>query len=498
MSGAAAQVDPGFPAPGFPGVEIEDLYSLTAGGPVRITLTIVADDPSADDLDLWLLSGDGTSLLDVSTGFYSTELVETTGAGSFLIGVRAFAGASAYVLAIDPLDGLTSASAGAVPPGAEFVPGEVLVKFRADPASTGPKALGLATRHGLAAARVFPQGVVLMRAPVGPQSLPSSKLGARPLAARPLAARSQQNALKAFTLDAIRRLRAEPDVEYAEPNFIRRPLLAPNDSLYGSQWHYSLINLPQAWDVTTGDSNVIVAVLDTGVLSGHPDLLGGRLIPGYDFVSDPANAGDGGGIDPDPEDTATADGSSHGTHVSGTIGAVTNNGTGVTWQTRIMPLRVLGVNGGTDADIAEAIRYAARLPNSSGTVPPERAHVINMSLGGSGFSQTVQDAITAARGQGVIVVAAAGNENSSQPFYPASCDGVISVAAVDLVARKAPYSNYGPKIDVAAPGGDMTADLNGDDLPDGVLSTDGDGAGGRLPAVDRPVREHGAETDGRL
>src|SRR5262249_6884057 len=159
-------------------------------------------------------------------------------------------------------------------------------------------------------------------------------------------------------------------------------------------------------------------VIDTGE-TAHPDLIA-RQIPGFDFISDPANAGDGDGRDPDPTDVGDGNGvepsSFHGTHVAGTIGAETNNGSGVsgvTWAGRIMHLRVLGRQGGNDFDIANAILYAARLANASGTLPPERANVINMSLGGPGGSSTVRNAITAARGQGVVIFAAAGNENSS-------------------------------------------------------------------------------------
>jgi serine protease len=135
---------------------------------------------------------------------------------------------------------------------------------------------------------------------------------------------------------------------------------------------------------------------------------------------------------------------------------------------------------GTDVDIAQAIRFAAGLPNSSGALPAVPAQIINMSLSGPGFSATLQNAILAARQQGLLVVAAAGNENSSVVQSPASLEGVISVAAVDRSANKAPYSNFGGGIDVAAPGGDLSADLDGDGLPDGILSTLGDDQGNFL------------------
>ncbi len=280
------------------------------------------------------------------------------------------------------------------------------------------------------------------------------------------------------TLALIASFEVSADVEWAEPNRIRRPMLqtTPNDPFYGFQWHYDLVRLPQAWDITTGDSAVIVAVLDTGERS-HPDL-NANTVAGYDFISDPINSGDGGGIDPDPTDVGDGSGikpsSFHGTHVAGTIGAVGNNGlgiSGVNWDVGIMHLRVLGKLGGTDADIAQAVRYAAGLTNSSGTVPAQRAHVINMSLGGSGSTSTMQSAVTAARNAGVVLFGAAGNSNVSTPFFPAAYGPVVSVMAVDRNAAKAPYSNFGSTIDLAAPGGDVSVDLDGDGYPDGVLST---------------------------
>jgi serine protease len=283
-------------------------------------------------------------------------------------------------------------------------------------------------------------------------------------------------------------LRQRPDVLYAEPNYRRRPMAVPNDSYYGLQWHYPFINLPQAWDITTGNSNVIVAVIDTGVLLSHPDLQG-QLTPGYDFISDTfglTNANDGDGIDPnpdDPGDLSNPDGSSsfHGTHVAGTIAARTNNSTGVAgiaWNTKIMPLRVLGVEGGWSFDVMEALLYAARQPNSSGTLPFQAADIINLSLGGPGWLQSEQDFYNELHDtHNIIVVAAAGNDASSSPHYPSSYNNVVSVSAVDASVSLAYYSNFGAAVDVAAPGGGNTPDLNGDGYYDGVLCTTGDDSG---------------------
>lgn len=249
-------------------------------------------------------------------------------------------------------------------------------------------------------------------------------------------------------------------VEYVEQDAFVHALITPNDPMYSSQWHYPQIGLPAAWDITTGGA-VIVAVLDTGTRFAHPDL-SGIHVTGYDFVTDPAN-GDGNGRDGDPTDPGCpgdpAD-LSHGTHVEGTIAARTNNTlgvAGVNWggvsPTKIMTLRVLGGCGtGTYSDVADAILYAA----------DRGAKVINMSLGGSSGSSTVDAAITYARNAGVTLVAAAGNNGFGQVLYPARNANVIAVAATTNTDTRAPYSNCGPEIDVAAPGGSSGA---------GVLST---------------------------
>jgi serine protease len=290
----------------------------------------------------------------------------------------------------------------------------------------------------------------------------------------PPSANAEQRARATIALAAS--FRASPRVRYCELNLVRHASTTPNDTYYPLQWNYPLIHLPEAWDVTTGSDNVIIAVVDTGQ-TNHPDLVN-RQIQGFDFISDAASAGDGDGIDPDPTDVGDGEGpepsSFHGTHVAGTIGAETNNGTGVagvTWAGKIMHLRVLGKHGGNDFDIANAVRYAAGLPNNSNTTPPQRANIVNMSLGGTGSTQTMQDAVTDARNQGVVLFAAAGNENTSQPSFPAAYNGVISIAAVDINANRAPYSNFGPTIDLCAPGGNSAADLDHDGHPDGVLST---------------------------
>ena len=363
-----------------------------------------------------------------------------------------------------------AALAAAEDTSAEVVPGEMIVRFRDDvsAATTGRFSVAGASAAWVAG-DAHGRGGGLYR--LAPASRPG-------ITALPDAQQA--------TLDAVAEMRQRTDVLWAQPNYRRKALRVPNDEFLGLQWHYPLISLPAAWDVTIGSPDVIVAVIDTGLLIGHPDIDDARLVPGFDFIADPGVSQDGDGIDPNPFDVGDgsngAPSSFHGTHVAGTIGAATDNGIGVAgvdWNARIMPIRVLGAGGGFDFDIAQGIRFAARLSNVSGTLPARRADVINMSLGGPGFSPAMQEAIQDARAAGVIVVVAAGNENENAAgSSPASFDEVVCVSAVDRNRAKAFYSNFGAVVDIAAPGGDLGVDLDGDGFGDGVLSTRGDDSGG--------------------
>ena len=275
-------------------------------------------------------------------------------------------------------------------------------------------------------------------------------------------------------------------IEYAEPDRILQAQLSPTDALYPQQWHYfdavGGINAPAAWDKVTG-AGVVVAVLDTGVRP-HADLAG-NLLPGYDFIIDTLVSNDGNGRDADasdPGDATTAglcysgspasNSSWHGTHVAGTIAAVSNNSTGVAgvaFGAKVLPVRVLGRCGGYTSDIADAMIWAAGGTVTGVPANANPAKVINLSLGGAGACDvTSQNAINAARARGATVVVAAGNSNAdASQFSPASCAGVVTVAATGKSGGKASYSSFGSVVSLAAPGGDGG---------DGVISTWNTGA----------------------
>ncbi|HJW46373.1 MAG TPA: S8 family peptidase, partial [Lysobacter sp.] len=276
----------------------------------------------------------------------------------------------------------------------------------------------------------------------------------------------------------MRQIAADPNVEYVELDKLNKPLLTPNDTSYSQQWGYSGtygIRANQAWDVTNG-SGTVVAVLDTGI-TNHSDL-NANILPGYDFIGDTAVSNDGNGRDSDASDpgdwvtanqcggTHAAQNSSwHGTHVAGTIAAVTNNAkgvAGVAYGAKIVPARVLGTCGGYDSDIADAITWASGGTVSGVPANANPAEVINLSLGGSGAcGTTTQTAINGAVGRGTTLVIAAGNDNVNvSNASPANCANVIAVGSITSTGARSSFSNYGTLIDIAAPGSNILSTLN--------------------------------------
>lgn len=253
------------------------------------------------------------------------------------------------------------------------------------------------------------------------------------------------------------------DVEYVEPNLQVTTLTGPatralpnvNDPLFDRQWNMRAIQVPEAWaQYGGGSADVVVAVVDTGVayqnsgiFSVAPDLVGTRFTAGQDFANGDAGANDDQG---------------HGTHVAGTIAQTTDNGIGVVGvapNVTVMPVKVLDLLGsGTSYDVAAGVRWAV----------DNGADVINLSLGGPTPDMTMRQACQYAYDNNVVVVAAAGNDGA-EVGYPAGYDTTICVSATDRQNNLSFYSNRGPEVDVAAPGGDTGVDTDSDGFPDGIL-----------------------------
>ncbi len=231
---------------------------------------------------------------------------------------------------------------------------------------------------------------------------------------------------------AVQRLQRMPGVEIAEPNYIYRATATTNDPMLGQLWGHTKIGAPSAWDQSQG-SNVLVAVVDTGVDYNHPDLQG-RIIKGPDFANN----------DSDPMDDQ-----GHGTHVAGTIAATANNAAGIAgiaYNSKVIAIKVLGGDGSGDTSkIANGILKAAEMG----------AKVINLSLGGPQASSVLKSAVDKATQQGALVVVASGNESTSSPSYPAAYPNALSVGSTTTSDSRSNFSNYGSTVDIAAPGSDI-------------------------------------------
>jgi subtilisin family serine protease len=353
---------------------------------------------------------------------------------------------------------------------AEYIPGEVIVKFKSDTTAykinTLHKKIGSLKKMEFKGTRIHQ-----MRLPDG-----------------------------VSVEEAVEYYKSDPDVEYAEPNYIVRIDSVPDDTYFNNLWGLhntgqsggtadADIDAPEAWNLTTGSTEVIIAVVDTGVAYDHPDLAGNIWNNAGETSCSDGIDNDGNGYIDDCKgwdfvgnDNDPADYNGHGTHVAGTIAAHGNNSNGITgvmWQAKIMPLRFLGISGsGTTADAVSAILYA----NAKG------AHVINNSWGGSGYSQALKDAIDASN---AVVVCAAGNSssnNDTSSFYPAGYESanVISVAATDSRDNLASFSNFGKtSVDLAAPGLNIysTIPVIGYGSPVTLYEETFDGASGALPLL---------------
>ncbi|CAG0966814.1 serine protease [Planctomycetaceae bacterium] len=234
-------------------------------------------------------------------------------------------------------------------------------------------------------------------------------------------------------------LAKNPNVSFVEENYLAEPTTIPNDPSFASQWHLPKIAAPAGWDISTGSSTVDIAIIDTGIDPSHPDLAG-KLLPGYNFVTNT---------------TDTHDVYGHGTKVAGSAAAMVNNAVGVSgvaWQNPILPLAVTDSTGiASYSRIASAITYAV----------DHGARIINISFAGPTNSTTMQSAIDYAWNKGAIIFAGAGNSATNAPYYPAACNHVVAVAATTSSDTLASFSNYGNWITVAAPGYSILTTTNG-------------------------------------
>jgi serine protease len=419
---------------------------------------------------------------------------------------EAEASAAARAAAIDVLARLGVAGAVEVRPG-----GIVTVNLAG---GASPTALQFAQQGGEAAAQGAPAAIEWNDADRCPRIVTQGQL---------------ERDIALATRCAIQRLAASRQFDYVEPNYVASAGLsrppreqeppttqpapqptpaapaprvggAPNDPLWALQWHFRNAGdgdgaspggagFAAFWEAEQiGSPDVRVAVLDTGLDLNHPDIrASANVTSGVDMIANPERGGDGDGVDADAQDAGDICGtrtesSYHGTHVAGTIGAAaTNDRVGVAggaWNVTVIPVRVLGRCGGELADIVSAIRWAAGVAPAIGAdgaqiVNRAPADIINMSLTiQAPCPASMQAAIDAAAARNVLVVVAAGNKaNQTRLYAPANCSNVIVVAAGDARGGLAFYSNFGPEVDIMAPGGDVFADSDNDGRPDGVLST---------------------------
>jgi serine protease len=410
------------------------------------------------------------------------------------------------------LPALAAAPAGPAAPAAKSA--RVIVKFKGD---------GALMRESALAARAGELPRVAHAAKL------SQRLGLPLRDGDPVAPQTQVVFAQGLSsAELVAKLKADPDVEFAEIDVRVKRAAAPNDPRYGpaqtsitpavGQWYLrppnttgevSSINAEQAWDLTVGSPAIVVAVLDTGVRFDHPDLAG-KLLRGYDFVSQDAannfataNDGDGRDVDPsDPGDWVTqaeadgvfngencdvGDSSWHGTQTTSLIGAATNDGVGMAGtgrNVRVLPVRVLGKCGGFTSDVIAGMYWAAGLaipasPSSLGTAPTNLtpAKVLNLSLGSPQSCSTLyQAAVTAVTAAGTSVVVSAGNGEGTAVGQPANCNGAIGVGGLRHIGTKVGFSDIGTQVAISAPGGNCVNENGACVYP--ILSATNSGANG--------------------
>lgn len=440
---------------------------------VEVTLDFPEVDPvgaGANDLEVEIWDAAADTLLVATSGGVPPRSISfpARGGGSYDVVVRCEAGHAAYLLSLrssDPVGGASATKGTAAPspplavraPAAFAAPAcagtHVLVRLQ-----EGADASALAGRFGLLLGRRTGLGTLRLRFP------------------RALAREDRTTLVDAWC----ERLAADAAVVSAEPDWLVRPQgepVEPNDPEYARQWNLRVVGAVGAWAVTQGDPDVVVGIVDTGIVD-HPDFEG-QVVAGYDFISDRSIAGDGDERDPDPTDVGAQDKPSglsswHGSHVAAIVAAKANDGTGLTGLApgcRVMPLRAVGIGGGLVSDVADAILFAAGLlTTEDGRRLAEPLPVVNLSFALGVDTLELRSACARAANVGVLLVGATGN-TGDRVLYPAKYDAVLAVAAVDRKLGTTKYSNYGEEVDLSAPGGLRTADVTAAGWPDSVLSS---------------------------
>jgi len=334
-----------------------------------------------------------------------------------------------------------------IQPGQQCAHTHVLVRLRA-----GCGVDGVCGRHGLRAGAVTGQGSHRVLFDTHADADPEARAGS-----------------------VCATLREDPDVLWAEPDWVVHSLGEPGDPEFSRQWNMRAVGAVSAWDVTTGSASVVIGVVDTGI-GASPDLEG-RTVAGYDFISSAAIAGDGNGRDDDPTDEGdqfAGDGTSvwHGTHVAGIL-AANHDDYGVAGMApgcKLMMLRALGIGGGFVSDAADAILFlAGQLTLSNGRRLAAPLRIANLSIGLAQDSAELREACQRADNLGVLLVAAVGNRGG-RVEYPAAYPSTFAVAAVNGQLLTTQYSAFGSQVDIAAPGGGAGTDTANDGWHDGVLS----------------------------
>ncbi|MDX1635262.1 MAG: S8 family serine peptidase [Marinobacter sp.] len=432
-----------------------------------VRLSVVRDDTGAEQCNSGC-SGTESSFVHVISG--------ASGSTAHTVSVRAEDGGPfRYVLSITTSSGTSSMVSGYG--GADFVVGEAVVKPDTSGQAFGSSA---AIAQAMNAAEARPLGLGLWHVRQAPTYLTRQLSGSERLAAQ------------METLDWIRSLRNQPGVELVEPNYLyeAQQVTPETNRLYDLQWNIPLIELPSAWlAAPNAGSGVGIAVLDTGLFSTTPNTYGSwhedlvqnvtPALGSQDWVSAEFDIDGTNGRDDNPHDPGDLTGQSsfHGTHVAGIASAVDNTIgiVGVAPNSVSIPVRVLGVDKtsgrtvGSLDDLIAGINWASTQPE---------IHVINLSLGGVGDSQTLEMAINNAYNNGKLVVAAAGNQGTDQPTFPAAFENVVGVGAVDAGEVRAGYSNVGVSVSLVAPGGDANRDANQDGNADLIISAWGDDSNG--------------------